>query len=247
MLGDRAHQFLLEGGIRITHFIAMVIIGLYGNDLAIFVCLRAFQTGLGRDDVVERVADDQHRFISEFAAVLTGIIGFEFREPLRGQLQSLMQDIAVRGCGFLHRVPCALTAHIVDHGIAGSCRSNQRQRLIIEAAAALVGHGHRDAATHAARVESDPVGVDVVMSAHIVNPAQQILPHGRKRIAMRLGAVFLRGGIRVKIHAYGRDAAARQPFGKFPGTAAVAIAGKAVTHGDQLPSYSLGKTASASV
>ena len=43
----------------------------------------------------------------------------------------------------------------------------------------------------------------------------------------------MRGSIRVKIHAYGRDAAARQPFGKFPGTAAVAIAGKAVTHGDQ--------------
>ena len=50
---------------------------------------------------------------------------------------------------------------------------------------------------------------------------------------MRLGAVFLRGGIRVKVHAYGRDAAPRQPFGKFPGTAAVAIAGKAMTHGDQ--------------
>ena len=82
MVCDGRHQLFLKCGIRIAHLIAMVIIGFYGNDMAIFVCLRTFQTGLWRDDIVERIADDEDRLIAEAIAVLTGIVGFELREPL---------------------------------------------------------------------------------------------------------------------------------------------------------------------
>lgn len=80
MVCDGRHQLFLEGGIRIAHFIAMVIISFYGNDMAIFVCLRTFQAGLGRDDIVERIADDEDRLITEAISMLAGVISFELRK-----------------------------------------------------------------------------------------------------------------------------------------------------------------------
>ena len=211
----------------------MVIIGFYGNDMAIFVCLRTFQTGLCRDDIVERIADDEDRLITEAISMLAGIISFELRKPLRCELQPLMQDIAVRGSGFFHLLPCGLPAHIVDHGIAAACGGDKRQCAVIIAAALLVCHGHRDATAHAARVESNVLRVNGVVTAHIADAAQQVCLHGGKRIGMRLRAVLCRACVRVKIHAHTCDAAACQTRGKLSCAAAVAIAGKSMTDGDQ--------------